>query len=190
MIRINLLAAHKVEREKKQQWLLKGIILSYLTLMAVVLIGFWMLGNQVQNLKKEKEALERQTREALSLQKEIRELKDKKAMSQNRLTLLQNLEKDRHGPVNLMEYLSTTLPVNQLWLTTLKENGPEIRIDGMSLSNEILAEYMKRLEAIPMISQVDLVQSIQAVYKDLKIKQFTLILTARTNPSTPSKEKK
>jgi len=47
MIRINLLAAHKVEREKKQQWLLKGIILSYLTLMAVVLIGFWMLGNQV-----------------------------------------------------------------------------------------------------------------------------------------------
>jgi len=111
-------------------------------------------------------------------------------MSQNRLTLLQNLEKDRHGPVNLMEYLSTTLPVNQLWLTTLKENGPEIRIDGMALRNENLAEYMKRLEAIPMISQVDLVQSIQAVYKDLKIKQFTLILTARTNPSTPSKEKK
>jgi len=190
MIRINLLAAHEVEREKKQQWLVKGIILSYLTLLAVVLIGFWMLGSQVQNLKKEKGALESQTREALSLQKEIKELKDKREMSQNRLTILQNLEKNRHGPVTLMEYLSTTLPVNQLWLTSLKENGPEIRIDGMVLSNEILAEYMKRLEVFPMISQVDLVQSIQAVYKGLKIKQFTLTLTDRTKPSTPSKENK
>ncbi|MGA3085409.1 MAG: PilN domain-containing protein [Thermodesulfobacteriota bacterium] len=190
MIRINLLAAHKVEREKKQQWLLKGIILSYLTLLAAVLVGFWMLGSQVQNLKKEKGALESQTRNSLSLQKEIKELKGKKEMAQNRLTILQNLEKERHGPVNLMEYLSTTLPVNQLWLTALKENGPEIRIDGMSLSNEILADYMKRLEAAPMISQVDLVQSIQAVYKDLKVKQFTLTLTSRTKPSTPSKEKK
>lgn len=188
MIRINLLAAHEVRREKNQQWLFQGILLSFLTLIAAILIGFWILGSQVQNLKKEKLALERQTREAAALQKEIKELKDKKEVSQNRLTLLQNLEKDRHGPIRLMEVLSTILPVDQLWLTTLKETGTEIRIDGMSLSNEILAEYMKRIETSSLFKQVDLVHSTQGVYKDLKVKHFTLI--AWTKPPAPSGEKK
>jgi type IV pilus assembly protein PilN len=188
MIRINLLAAHEVRKEKNQQWLFQGVLLSFLILIAAVLIGYWMLGNQVKNLKKEKLALERQTQEAAPLQKEIKELKDKKEISQNRLTLLQNLEKDRQGPVRLMEFLSTILPVDQLWLTSLKETDSEIRIDGISLSNEILADYMKRLQTSSLFKQVDLVHSTQAVYKDMKIKNFTLI--AWTKPPVPSEEKK
>jgi type IV pilus assembly protein PilN len=188
MIRINLLAAHEVRKEKNQQWLFQGIALSVLILIAAALIGFWMLSNQVKNLKKEKGVLENKTREAAALQREIKELKDKKEISQNRLTLLQNLEKDRHGPIRLMEFLSTILPVDQLWLTTLKETDSEIRIDGVSLSNEILAEYMKRLETSSLFKQVDLVHSTQAVYKDMKVKNFTLI--AWTKLPAPSEEKK
>jgi type IV pilus assembly protein PilN len=188
MIRINLLAVHEVRKEKNQQWLFQGIALSFLILIAAALIGFLMLGNQVKNLKKEKVALEKQTQEAAALQREIKELKDKKEISQNRLTLLQSLEKDRHGPVRLMEFLSTILPVDQLWLTTLKETDSEIRIDGVSLSNEILAEYMKRLETSSLFKQVDLVHSTQAVYKDMKVKNFTLI--GWTKPPALSEEKK
>ena len=188
MIRINLLAVHEIRKEKNQHWLFQGILLSFLILIAAVLIGYWMLGNQVKNLKKEKLALERQTQEAAALQKEIKELKDKKEISQNRLTLLQNLEKDRHGPVRLMAFLSTILPVDQLWLTTLKETGTEIRIDGISLSNEILAEYMKRLETSSLFKQIDLVHSTQAVFKDMKVKNFTLIAWTKT-PVSPEEKK-
>jgi type IV pilus assembly protein PilN len=188
MIRINLLAVHEVRKEKNQQWLFQGIGLSFLILIAAVLIGYWMLGNQVKNLKKEKLVLERQTREFAALQREIKELKDKKEIIQRRLSLLQDLEKDRHGPVRLMEVLSNILPANQLWLTALKETGPEIRIDGISLSNEILTEYMQRLETSALFKQVDLVHSTQAVYKDLKVKNFTLI--AWTKPPAPPEVKK
>lgn len=188
MIRINLLAAHEILKEKNHQWFFQGALLSFLILVAAVLIGYWMLGNQVKNLKREKLALERQTQESAALQREIKELKDKKEISQNRLSLLQNLEKDRHGPVRLMEFLSASLPVDQLWLTTLKEAGPEIKIDGISLSNEVLADYMKRLETSAIFRQVDLVQSTQAVYKDMKVKNFTLI--AWTKTPEPSIEKK
>jgi type IV pilus assembly protein PilN len=191
MLRINLLAAHEVRKEKSQQWLFQGFILSFLILIAAIFVIFWMLENQVKNLNKEKLALERQTREAAVLQKEIKELKDKKDIFQNRLTVLQNLEKDRHGPVQMMDFLSTTLPVNQLWLTSLKEVGTEIKIEGITLSNEILAEYMKRLETLPLFKQVDLVQSTQAAFKDLKVKQFTLIAwTQIPPPPVPSGEKK
>ncbi len=188
MIRINLLAAHEIQKEKNHQGFFQGALLSFLILIAAALIGYWMLGNQVKNLKKEKLALERQTQESAALQREIKELKDKKEISQKRLTVLQNLEKDRHGPVRLMVFLSDILPVNQLWLTALKETGSEIKIDGISLSNEILADYMKRLETSPFFKQVDLVNSSQAIYRDMKVKNFTLI--AWTKPLEPSAEKK
>ena len=58
----------------------------------------------------------------------------------------------------------------------------------MALNNEILADYMKQLESSSIIRQVDLVQSIQAPYKDLKVKQFTL--TAWTKPPSPQEGKK
>jgi type IV pilus assembly protein PilN len=188
MIRINLLTAHEVRKEKKQQWLFQGIVLSFLVIIAAVLIGFWMLGIQVKNLKQEKLDLERQTREFAVLQREIKELQNEKETIQKRLTLLQDLEKDRHGPVRLMEFLSTVLPVNQLWLTTLKETGSEIKIDGISLSNEILAEYMKRLETSSLFKQVDLVHSTQALYKDIKVKNFTLIAWTKL-PAPPEVKK-
>ncbi len=104
------------------------------------------------------------------------------------MTILQDLEKDRHGPVRLMEFLSTILPVDQLWLTNLKETGTDIRIDGISLSNEILAEYMKHLENSPIFNQVDLIHSTQSVYKAMKVKNFALIV--RTKPPAPAGEKK
>jgi len=188
MIRVNLLATHEIQKEKNRQWLFQGILSAFLILIAAVLIGYWILGNQIKSLKNEKLALERQTREAATLQKEIKELKDKKESSQTRLALLQNLEKERHGPVHLMESLARILPVDQLWLTNLKESDSEIKIDGISLSNEILAQYMKRLETLHLFKQVELIHSTQAVYKEMKVKNFTLI--AWTKPPMPQEEKK
>jgi type IV pilus assembly protein PilN len=132
--------------------------------------------------------LERQTRAATALQKEIRALKEKKETAQNRLNLLQSLEKERHGPVRLMENLSSALPVNQLWLTALKENGPEIRIEGIALNNDFLAEYMKRLESRQLFTRVDLVQSSQIVLKEMKVKQFSLVAWTSNMPLPEGKK--
>ena len=188
MIRINLLAAHEFRREKDQYRLLKKSVVGYGIVIAVILIAYWKLGIQVQTFREEKQTLVRQTQTATALQKEIKEIQGKKETAQTRLTLLQNLEKERHGPVRLMEVLSKLLPVDQLWLISLRENGPEIRLEGISFSNEILAEFMKRLESSSLIKQVDLIQSTQSLYKDLKVKQFTLL--AWTSSPAPPTEKK
>jgi type IV pilus assembly protein PilN len=189
MIRINLLKAHEIKKSKGQNLFLQWILCAYLGLILVLLAGYWVLGRQVENLKKEKIALENQTRVFAALQKELKTLKDKKVISQKRLSLLSTLEKDRHGPVRLMDTLSRILPVTQLWLTALKETGPEIRIEGLSLSNETLAEFMKRLETSGLFKQVDLIQSIQGAYKNLKVKQFALSAWTAPPPE-PKGEKK
>lgn len=193
MIRINLLGAHKVLKKvkKDRDWQFKGIILAYILFLGAVFFGYWTLNSHIQSLKEEKETLERKTRAAAALQREIKELKQKKELSQARLAIFQNLEKERHGPVQLMEFLSQALPVDQLWLTSVKESGSEIRIDGMTLSNDILAEYMKHLESSLLFQQVDLIQSTQALFMDLRVKQFSLIAwTKAPPPPAPPVEKK
>ncbi len=77
MIRINLLAAHKVQKEKDRTWLLKGVILCYTLFLLAAFLGYWKLEGHLQTLKEEKESLEKQTRAASVLQREIRELKQK-----------------------------------------------------------------------------------------------------------------
>lgn len=188
MIRINLLAAHEFRREKDRYRLFKWLVVGYGIVIAVLLLAYWKLGIQVHTLTEVKQTLVKQTQTAAALQKEIKEIKKKKETAQIRLALLQNLEKERHGPIRLMKVLSDLLPVDQLWLISLKEIGPEIRLEGISFSNETLAEFMKRLESSSLIKQVDLIQSTQSLYKDLKVKQF--ILTAWTGPPAPPVEKK
>lgn len=191
MIRINLLAAQEPQRQDQAPGTRTLFLLAMGVILAVIILGYWILGAQNRRLEEEKIALEKQAQGFSALQREIKELKDKKELAQNRLTLLTRLEKERHGPVRLLEQLSVALPVNQLWITSLKETGSEIRLDGMSLSNQILADYMKRLETLEPISRIDLVQSGQVAYKDLKIKQFTInaVKKGAARPPTPVEKK-
>lgn len=191
MIRINLLAAKEPQRPENGLPTRPLWIISLGVILAAVIIGYWTLGAQIRRLEGERISLEKQTQGYSGLQHDIKELKAKKELAQNRLTLLTRLEKERHGPVRLLEQLTVALPANQLWVTTLKETDTEIRLDGMSLSNQILADYMKRLETLDSISRVDLVQSGQVPYKDIKIKQFTInaLKKGAERPPTPVEKK-
>jgi hypothetical protein len=58
------------------------------------------------------------------------------------------------------------------------------------LSNQILADFMKRLDGLPAVVRVDLVQSSQVAFKDLKIKQFTVTALKKGAETPPPTEKK
>jgi len=191
MIRINLLSREEPQGSDRTPGIRNIFLLSLGVILALILIGYWILGAQVRRLEEERLTLEKQAQGFSILQREIKELKDKKELAQNRLALLTRLGKERHGPVRLLEQLTKALPVNQLWITTLKETDSEIRLDGMSLSNQILADYMKRLETLESISRIDLIQSGQVAYKDSKIKQFTIsaVKKGAEKPPTPVEKK-
>lgn len=191
MIRINLLGGYETQQPVESHRLRNGFLMALGLVVLVFLLGFWALKAQVGRLTEEKNALEKQAAGYTALQQEIKELKTKKELASKRLTLLKRLEEERHGPVKLLEKLVTALPANQLWITALKETDGEIRIDGLSLSNQILADFMKRLDGLPAVVRVDLVQSSQVAYKDLKIKQFTVTALKKgaETPPAPTEKK-
>jgi len=191
MIRINLLSREEPQGSDRTPGIRNIFLLSLGVILAFIIVGYLILNSQVRRLEAEKITLEKQAQGFSILQREIKELKDKKELAQNRLALLTRLGKERHGPVRLLEQLTKALPVNQLWITNLKETDSEIRIDGMSLSNQILADYMKRLETLESIARIDLIQSGQLAYKEIKIKQFTIsaVKKGAEKPPTPAEKK-
>lgn len=190
MIRINLLGGYEAQRLPETNRLRNGFLVGLGAVLVAFLLGVWTLNAQIARLAEEKNTLEKQAAGFAALQQEIKELRDKKELASKRLTLLQRLEEDRHGPVKLLEQLSKALPANQLWITALKETETEIRIDGLSLSNQILADFMKRLDGLPAVVRIDLVQSSQVAYKDLKIKQFTVTALKKGAEAPPAPTEK
>lgn len=190
MIRINLLGGYEAQRPLETNRLRNGFLVGLGAVLVAFLLGVWTLNAQIARLAEEKNTLEKQAAGFAALQQEIKELRDKKELASKRLTLLQRLEEDRHGPVKLLEQLSKALPANQLWITALKETETEIRIDGLSLSNQILADFMKRLDGLPAVVRIDLVQSSQVAYKDLKIKQFTVTALKKGAEAPPAPTEK
>jgi len=197
MIRINLLSREEPQVADKTSGIRNVFILSLGVILAFIIIGYWILGSQVRRLEEERLTLEKQAQGFSNLQREIKELKDKKELARNRLALLTRLEKERHGPVRLLEQLTVALPVNQLWITALKETDSEIRLDGMTLSNQILADFMKRLERLELFSRVDLIQSGQITYpavkpgqpppnSEIKVKQFTITALKKGSVRPPA----
>ena len=191
MIRINLLSREESRGPDRTPGIRNIFIISLGVILAFTLIGYWILNSRVSRLDEERLSLEKQAQGFSNLQREIKELKDKKELAQNRLALLTRLEKERHGPVRLLEQLAAVLPVNQLWITVLKETDAEIRLEGMCLSNQVLADYLKRLETLESISRVDLIQSGQIPYKEIKLKQFTITALKKgaTRPPAPVEKK-
>lgn len=201
MIRINLLSREEPQGADQTPGTRNIFLLSLGVILALILLGYWILGAQVRRLEAEKITLEKQAQGFSTLQREIKELKDKKELAQNRLALLTRMEKERHGPVRLLEQLTVVLPVNQLWITALKETDSEIHLEGMSLSNQILADYLKRLETLESVSRVDLIQSNQISYPaakpgqpppnwEIKIEQFKITALKKGAPPPTPVEKK
>ncbi|HZX36087.1 MAG TPA: PilN domain-containing protein [Thermodesulfobacteriota bacterium] len=168
MIRINLLpvrAAKKKESIRFQMTVAGLIIVMALIILAGVFIK---LRSDVSELKGNIAAGEKELKELEVKVGELAKLKDEKRVVQGKLDVVRQLESARSGPVNLFNMISDAVP-EKAWLSSLADTGGIIAIKGSALNDEVLAEFMRRLEA----------------YKGKGIGKVELIVARRVKSSAP-----
>ena len=69
-----------------------------------------------------------------------------KAQLQQRVVLIEQLRKGQTGPVHMLDQLSRALP-SMLWLTSLKQTGTDVIVDGKCTTLTGLSEFVSNLEA-------------------------------------------
>jgi type IV pilus assembly protein PilN len=89
---------------------------------------------------------------------QVASFKNKKSSLEDKLEVIDGLDRARSGPVRMFDELAVQIP-DRLWLTDLSTSSGQIRVEGLSLDNGVVADFLKGLNASDYFSNVDLVQT-------------------------------
>jgi type IV pilus assembly protein PilN len=153
MIRINLLASDR-ERGRKRAVTLGTvgqkltIGCSLILILAALFCGwrYWTVTRESTQLDAEIAAAQQETGRLHSIILQVQQFEQRKAQLQQRVVLIEQLRSGQTGPVHMLDQISRALPP-MLWLTELKQIGPDVVIDGRCTTLTGLSDFVSNLEA-------------------------------------------
>lgn len=94
-----------------------------------------------------------------------------------RFDVIDQLRANQSGPVVLLSAISTSVNESEaVWLNTMKDEGPNVTLEGVALSNVSLANLMENLKKTGQFKSVEMKQTIQEdISKGIQTFSFTLV---------------
>jgi len=151
MIRINLLGTERAAAKKKLTFQTGQKLTVGCTLILVgagLFMGwrYWSLVQQGTQLDTDIAAAQQETQRLHSVLVKVQEFEQRKAQLSQRVVLIEGLRKAQTGPVHMLDQISRSLPP-MLWLTELKQVGPDVVIDGNSTTQTGVSDFVVNLES-------------------------------------------
>ena len=173
MIRINLMPRAEARRQAARQRDRQMATVIGVALLAIIFATEFYTrrsANHVQNLSDQYQAelalLSQKHNAAIQLDRKRKELESK-------LATIKILERQRSGPVHVLDDLGAATP-EKLWLTEMREAGGAVTLLGKGLDNQTIALFMRNLAASPYFTNVDLVETKQIEEGQAKLKEFSI----------------
>ena len=155
MAHINLLPWRAERRKQRQKGF--GVMLGLAALAGLLL---WFLFNmyynaQISGQRERNSFLEQQIAEVDKQIVEIEELDRQKGRLLARKEVIEQLQANRSQMVHLFDSLVRTIPDGVI-LTTIKQEGEKLTLEGRSQSNSRVSTYMRNLEGSGWMTKPDL----------------------------------
>lgn len=155
MARINLLPWREERRKQRQKEF--GVMLALAALAGLLL---WFLVNsyynaQIEGQNERNAYVKDQIRQVEARITEIEELDRQKARLLARKEVIEQLQANRSQMVHLFDSLVRTIP-DGVVLTSLKQVGEKLTLEGRSQSNARVSTYMRNLEGSGWMTKPDL----------------------------------
>lgn len=158
MILINLLPHREAARKRRKQMFQTTMLLSFVAGLLIAGLIYSLLQSMIADqqgknslLQSEIKVLEKQIAEIAGLENEITALRA-------RQKAVEDLQSDRNLPVHLLHELVAQLP-DGVYVTSLKQDGQVISMQGMAQSNERVSEMLRNLaENTPWFSKPELTE--------------------------------
>jgi len=173
MIRINLLPAEEARRAAgRRQELAAGMIAVAVIVVFVVVAHGWQqarlasANRELKHLALELAAIQGPYADVTRLEQQKQELRDK-------LRVIAQLEAKKVGPVRVLEDLSSSTP-DKLWLTEFADTGGQLKLSGLGVDEQTVADFLRRLGTVPFFRNVDLDETTQVDQDGAKLKHFVL----------------
>ena len=189
MIRINLLGTPKPKRGKRGG----GVSVPSLPsegpsiLLVLIIVGlltaggnyfyWWKLNKEQTKLKSDLQAAELRIKQLSQVKAAYLEKENQHAALKRRFDVIDQLRANQAGPVNLLNMVSNTVnSTDAVWLLAMKDEGNNITIEGVTLSNTSLANLMENIRKTGYFKNVELKETAQDnIVKDMQSFTFTLV---------------
>ncbi len=183
MARINLLPwrAERRKLRQKEFTTMLGLAAGVAALVSFLIVSYY--NGQIEGQENRNNYLREQITLVEAQIAEIEELDKKKANLLARKEVIEQLQASRSQMVHLFDQLVRTIPEG-VRLTSIKQNGAELTLEGRAQSNARVSSYMRNLEESGWMANPDLTV-IEAKGDDKGLpNMFSLKVTLKT-PSTP-----
>lgn len=185
MIKINLLPVRAAKKKETaiQQFVITGVAV---VVIAMVVVSLYVVKHvQVAAAKEDITSANNRINELKTKIGKLEELKALKEQVKKKLDVLAQLRKNKTGPAQRLATLSDLTP-EQLWITNYGESGQDIKISGIAFTEELIAQFMKSLEASSDFMAVELLVSEQTEMAGTKLKKFDISLKLESAVQLPS----
>jgi Tfp pilus assembly protein PilN len=185
MIRINLLGASKQKKQHAAAATMEvGDVgtprVKVLVILVVALLinaGWWyQLDKQKQEIATQMQAAEQKNRELADVKARYMERQRQAQNYKRRVDVIDQLRKNQMGPSELLNALGDTVNGTEaVWLSSLKDQGASVDIEGMALSADAVANLISNLQKSGQFRNVEIKETFQDdTVKDMQAFAFTL----------------
>jgi len=184
MIRINLLG--RARPNAARQAVPLEATLQIVFFVAALLVAFGVLyynwHSTNQQITEVRLHIQKQTGEKARLEQlkaQVDEFARQKAVLQQRINIIEELQRNRTGGQELLDALANTVVrTDTLWLTSFTRTGNGLTIIGTAGSINAVANFITQLEHSGYFNQIEIKESTQDT-KNAAVQTFTFTLTAQ-----------
>jgi type IV pilus assembly protein PilN len=184
MIRINLLPVREAKKKAdlRQQLMMIGMSAGVSLVLAVGV--HQVVRSQISGARSRVASLSQQLEQFKPQQAQVDAFKAKKADIEQKLAVIERLERSRSGPVHILDELASRTP-ERLWLTLMKAENGMIQLEGMSLDNELVALFLTSLNDSKYFANVELKSTELETVDSLKLNTFSIVAQLES-PDAPA----
>jgi len=158
MLEINLLAHREAKRIAEMR---ESVVVLLLGLVAVGL-GVIFFDGRIESRIAVAQATVRQLEAEIERyrpqEEQVAAFKKRKAELEAKLAVIKELERARTGPVVMFGELADQTP-ERLWLTSMSTGNGKVRLEGASLDNTVVADFLRSLNGSDYFNNVDLIRT-------------------------------
>ncbi len=181
--RINLLDWRAERRELRKRQFNGMLGLAFVVSAGIALLGYMITSSQVDHQLERNDYLRQQIAEVDQKIKEIQELEKVKRNLLARMHVIEELQASRSATVHFFDELVNTLP-DGVSLTSVKQTGSGVLIEGIAESNARVSAYMKNLDASQWFDDPKLVVIKTSEKNNQRTSEFTLQVRNLTKPGS------
>ena len=177
MLQINLLPVREVRKRFEARQIVLQLMLVLILTCAAIGAFHARLSSQLALTQARIHQMDKDIAQFKPQIEQVEAFKKKKKELEKKIEVIESLDRARRGPVRILAELSDRTP-DRVWITSLEANGAQLKIQGESLDNELVAVFVRNLAESKYFGDVDLGGTkLSKQKKGLNLVQFDLKAT-------------